>query len=418
MIALNPILTALAGSLGNTSTDDTSKGSQIGATRLEKYNTQAEELLLEYDTNNNNSLSFAEASPLIKDKMTGTLNAERLQQVFEALALRGMSQVELSRTLQLADDNEDGTVSSAELKAFGDTLKTKLTNGQDPEKLYAQLSAKALKAGGAESTGAELTTLKTLFEKYDIPKSAYTPTEGDTDTTEGTDWRELLKKFGPGLLGLIQNRGRGGGGGGGSSPASSPSVDALSKMPSLPLPSLASMSGGLPGMPPLGMPLPSNPLYGMTDLSGLPMQGSTSPFLGSSPPLLGSSPLGLGTTSLLNPNAFGGPSTLNPLLAGSAGLPNAFNPLLAGSNNLNLLPQQPFAQTNFVPSVPVAPSGFAFTPAPPVATVGTAPALPTPVVATTPAANPAVTSWAPPTPTLLAQALPQAPAPTTANGGW
>jgi hypothetical protein len=397
MITLNGI-SSILGAFGTTDTTTATNKTQIGATRLEKYNTQAEELLLEYDTNNNNSLSFAEASPLIKDKMmTGTLNAERLQQVFEALALRGMSQVELSRTLQLADDNEDGTVSSAELKAFGDTLKAKLTNGQDPEKLYAQLSAKALKAGGAESTGAELTTLKTLFEKYDIPKSAYTPTEGDTDTAEGTESNPLAKllEAAPGLIGSFQNNS----GGGSSSVPSTPKMS---------LPSLASMAGGLPGIP-----QPSNPLFGMTTLGGLPMQGGTSPFLGSSP-------LGLGTTNLLNPNAFGGASAINPLLAGSAGLPNAFNPLLAGSNNLNLLPQQPFA-----PSVPVAPSGFVFTPAlttPPVATVGTAPALPTPVVATTPAVNPAVTSWAPAPPTLLAQALPQVPAQspvqTTANGGW
>jgi hypothetical protein len=406
MITLNNVSSFL-GALGGTDTTTATNKTQIGATRLEKYNTQAEKLLSQYDTDGNGSLSLNEARPLIENKMTGTLSDAMFKKMFSGLALRGMSQVELSRTLQLADDNEDGTLSSAELEAFGDTLKTKLTNGQDPEKLYAQLSAKALKAGGAEPTSAELTTLKTLFEQYDIAKSDYTPDE-KTDTAEGTDWPELLKKFGPSLLGLIQNRG---GGGGGSSPASSPSVDALSKMPSLPLPSLASMSGGLPGMPQLGIPLPSNPLYGMTDLSGLPMPGSTSPFLGSSS-------LGLGTTNLLNPKPFGGPSTLNPLLAGSAGLPNAFNPLSAGSNNLNLLPQQPFAQTNFVPSVPVAPSGFAFSPAAsPVATAGTAPALPTTVVATTPAANPAVT-WAPPTPTLLAQALPQAPAPTTPNGGW
>jgi hypothetical protein len=385
MIALNGI-SSILGAFGGTDTTTATNKTQIGATRLEKYNTQAEELLLKYDTNNDNSLSFAEASPLIKDKMTSTLNATRLKQVFEALAQNGMNQVKLSRMLQLADKNKNGTVSSEELEAFGTTLKDQLAGGISPEKLYAQLSAKALKAGGAEPTSAELTTLKTLFEKYDIAKSDYTPTEGDTDA-DSNPWAKLLGAV-PGLIGSFQNNS-----GGGSS-----------SVPSLP--SLASMSGGLPGMPQLGMP-------SMETLAGFPFKNlngqSFNPFLPSE---------ALGT------NVFGGASainssTLNPLLAGSAGLPTAFNPLTAGSNNL--LPQQPFGSPYFAPSVAVAPSGFAFSPAAsPVATAGTAPALPTPVVATTPAANPAVTSWAPPTPTLLAQArppqaLPQAPA---SNGGW
>jgi hypothetical protein len=401
MITLNGI-SSILGSFGGTGTTTASNKTQIGATRLEKYNKRAKELLTEHDTNNNNSLNLAEASPLIKDKMmTGTLNAERLQQVFEALARNGMSQVELSRSLQLADENEDGTVSSAELEAFGDTLKTKLTNGQDPEKLYAQLSAKALKAGGAESTGAELTTLEKLFKKYNIAKSDYTPTEGDTDA-DSNPWAKLLGAV-PGLIGSFQNNS-----GGGSS-----------SVPSLPsLASMANLSAGIPQV----SPPPSFAemarlagLTGATNLNGQPIN----PFLPS--PALGT-------------NVFGGASAINPLLAGSAGLPTAFNPLLAGSAGLptafNPLTagsaQQPFAQTNFVPSVvapAVAPSGFSFTPAtPPVATVGTAQALPTGVAATTPAVNPAVTSWAPAPSTLLAQALPQVPAQppvqTTANGGW
>jgi hypothetical protein len=326
--------------------------------------------------------------------------------MFKGLALSGMSQVELSRSLQLADENEDGTVSSAELEAFGDTLKTKLTNGQDPEKLYAQLSAKALKAGGAESTGAELATLEKLFEEYNIAKSAYTPTEGDTDTAEGlAKYKPLIEAGVPLLQGLLGSKANTPTGTFDS--AQQAQVEMLQRQ--LALQSAVSS----PASPP-----PS--VQEMARLAGFPLG-----FTGLNGRLFNP----LFPSQVLPTNAFGG----NPLLAGSAGLPTALNPLSAGSNNLNLLPQQPFAQTNFVPSVPVAPavapSGFAFTPTlttPPVATVGAAPVNPAvdpwATAGSTAGAVPLNLSSVPAPPTLLAQALPQVPAQppvqTTANGGW
>jgi hypothetical protein len=286
-------------------------------------------------------------------------------------------------------------VTATEGHQYLQTLNGYIADGKSKEEIQALDNARFLKNGGTVSNATKEKWLA-QFEEYNIAKSAYTPTEGDT--TAGTGWSALLKEALPSLIGSLQNNGS----------SSSSYVSSLTQMPSL-----ASMSGGLPGMPQLGMP-------SMETLAGFPFKDlngqSFNPFLPSQ---------ALGT------NVFGGASainssTLNPLLAGSAGLPTAFNPLTAGSA------QQPFAQTNFVPSVgvapAVAPSGFAFTPAalttPPVATVGTAPVNPAvdpwAAAGSTAGAVPLNLSGVPATPTLLAQArppqaLPQAPA---SNGGW
>ena len=378
MITLNNGISGISSILGALTGTQETNDTETATSLKTQYKTAAQDLVSEYGSGNELDAKALKSSSLLNG--FSVANKNKLTKHLGTLSLS-----EIADLLRRADGNRNGEVTATERRQYLQTLIGYIEDGKSAGEIQALNNARFLKNGGTVSDATKEKWLA-QFEEYNIAKSAYTPDE-KTATTADTDWSALLEKFGPSLIGAFQNNG--------SSSSSS--------VPSLPLPSLASMSGGLPGMPPLGMPsmetLAGFPL-GFTGLDGKPFN-----------PLLPSQ--GLGT------NPFGGASTLNPLLAGSAGLPTAFNPLTAGSA------QQPFGSPYFVPPVgvaaTVAPSGFIVTPpvTSPVATVGTAPALPTPVVATTPAVNPAVPAvdpWAPATrtPTLLAQV----PAQPTANGGW
>jgi hypothetical protein len=384
MITLNGIsgISSILGALtGTQEPNDTETATSLD----KKYKTAAQDLVSKYGFNNKLNPEDLKSSSFLN----GFSDANKNKLTKHLVKLSPSEIVALFRN---ADKNRNGDVTATEGHQYLQTLNGYIADGKSKEEIQALDNAQFLKNGGTVSDATKEKWVA-QFEKYNIAKSDYTPTE----TTDSNPLAKLLGAV-PGLIGSFQNNS----GGGFSSVSSLPSMSSL--------PSLASMANLSAGIPQVSPP-PSFAemarlagLTGATNLNGQPIN----PFLPS--PALGT-------------NVFGGASainssTLNPLLAGSAGLPTAFNPLTAGSA------QQPFAQTNFVPSVvapAVAPSGFSFTPAtPPVATVGTAQALPTGVAATTPAVNPAVTSWAPATPTLLAQArppqaLPQAPVP---NGGW
>jgi hypothetical protein len=132
--------------------------------------------------------------------------------LFTSLAQRGMSQVELSRTLQLMDKNEDGEVKNKERNNFMENVVSELKDGTNPNALYATLSANALRHGGAKSTGDELRNLKAQFEKYNIDKTDYTPdttlassTNTDEEATGFEQYKPLIEAGLPFIQGLMQN---------------------------------------------------------------------------------------------------------------------------------------------------------------------------------------------------------------------
>jgi hypothetical protein len=388
MITLNNGISGISSILGALTGTQETNDTETATSLKTQYKTAAQDLVSEYGSGNELDAKALKSSSLLNG--FSVANKAKLTNHLGTLSLS-----EIADLLRRADGNRNGEVTATERRQYLQTLIGYIEDGKSAGEIQALNNARFLKNGGTVSDATKEKWLA-QFEEYNIAKSAYTPTEGDTDTAEGlAKYKPLIEAGVPLLQGLLGSKA--------NTPTGTPDFAQQAQVAMLqrqlalqsavrsaasPTPSFAEMAG----------------LAGLTSARGL--DGMPFNAFGFS-------------SQVLPTNPFGGASTLNTLLAGSAGLPTAFNPLTAGSNNLNLLPQQPFAQSNFVPSVPVAPSGFAFSPAAsPVATAGTAPALPTPVVATTPAVNPAVTSWAPPTPTLLAQALPQAPAPNTANGGW
>jgi hypothetical protein len=201
-------ISSIFGALGNTAKTPAKTGAQLSSAELREYNRQAKAIVEEYDTDGNNYLSAAEAKkvPLFKGQDLSTTMFDKL---FTSLAQRGMSQVELSRTLQLMDADRDGEVAKEERNSFVEEFTAELKNGANPNALYATLSANALRHGGAKSTGDELRNLKALFEKYDIDKTDYTPDKETTDDPEnGADngLGDLIEAGLPLLQRLIGNK--------------------------------------------------------------------------------------------------------------------------------------------------------------------------------------------------------------------
>jgi hypothetical protein len=335
-------------------TTDTSD--QLTSKQLANYNTQAKDLVREYDTNRDGYLSAKEAKemPLFEGQDLSTTMFDKL---FTSLAQRGMSQVELSRTLQLMDADKDGEVKSKERNSFVEDFTAELKNGANPNELYATLSANALRHGGAKSTRDELSNLKALFEKYGIDN--YTP---DKETTEegATGFEKYVPLIEAGLPLLQGLMGK---------TATSDTAD-TNRDQELAQPPLSSSLGSLPQLSPLGSPSFASQLP--------PPQLS---LLGSLPPLPQSQEILLGLGS-------------NPL------------PLAAG-NNAPLMP----AQTAFAPPLGQGQLPFTFAQAQPDPTVATVP----PSTAWTPPAPAAqaqvpASGWNPLPTTTIAQA--------PVNGGW
>ncbi|MFN9691027.1 MAG: hypothetical protein ACK551_02895 [Vampirovibrionales bacterium] len=364
-------LNSILGALGNTTKTPAKTGAQLSSAELREYNRQAKAIVEEYDTDGNNYLSAAEAKkvPLFKGQDLSTTMFDKL---FTGLAQRGMSYVELSRTLQLMDTDRDGEVAKEERKSFLESVQTDLENGVNPNKIYAELSAKALKAGGAKSTDDELRNLKAQFEKYGIDQTDYTPDKDSTDTEEGATGFEkyapLIEAGLPLLQGLIGNK----------ADTTTTTDTTLDQAQALKLQQeIARLKASYNPPPSLSSPLGSLP----------------SSFASQLPPPL-SSPLGL-------------LPELPPDQKSLLGLGS--NPLLPAAGN-NISPTLMPAQTTFAP-----PQQPPFTFAQPAPTVATAPAstawtAPAPV-----AQDPAPSNWNPLPTTTIAQA----PLPSQAvNGGW
>jgi Ca2+-binding EF-hand superfamily protein len=368
----NNIISGLLTALTSTKTktyNDTTYGDQIGSSRLKKYNTQAKELFNEYDANGDGYLSTKEAKemPLFEGQ---DLSTEMFDRLFKGLAQRGMSQVELSRTLQLMDKNEDGEVKSKERNNFMENVVSELENGTNPNKVYAELSAEAIEAGGAKSTGDELRNLKAQFERYGIDKTDYTstdPTDEEEDTTGLEKYKPLIEAGLPLLQGLMAN----------NKSKNTDTNDFETQAQAL--------------------ALQKQQLEQQLKLQQL--QASTT----------NASSLGAGAFPTALPTI---PALATPTLANF--LPTSFSsPLLAGSNSVlptiampaqTTFAQAPLPVVNTATQAPVA-SGFTFSPATP--TVATAPVTPS-------------TAWIPPAPVAQAQ-VPIAPtlvAQAPANGGW
>ncbi len=373
----NTIMSGLLSALTSTKTNtynDTIYGDQIGSSRLRKYNETAKKLLNEYDANGDGYLSAKEAKemPLFEGQ---DLSAKMFDKLFTSLAQRGMSQVELSRTLQLMDKNGNGKVNNKERNNFMENVVSELENGTNPNKVYAELSAEALKAGGAKSTGDELSNLKALFEKYGIDN--YTP---DKETTEegatGLGQYAPLIAAGVGLLGNL-----------GKNSDSTDSTDATAQAQALALQKqqFEQQLEQLKLQQPLQAPMLNPSSFNPTSLGSL-----------GSPYSLGASafPTALQTIPTVQPLSI---ADFNPLLAGGNSFPTAMPAQTTFAQPL--AQQQPFT---FAPA-PVAPvQPFAYTP----------PAQMAPVQLST--------AWMPQATVAQAQ-VPVAPnlvAQAQSNGGW
>jgi hypothetical protein len=335
----------LLGALGNTAKTPAKTGAQLSSAELREYNRQAKAIVEEYDTDGNNYLSAAEAKkvPLFKGQDLSTTMFDKL---FTSLAQRGMSQVELSRTLQLMDADRDGEVAKEERNSFVEEFTAELKNGANPNALYATLSANALRHGGAKSTGDELRNLKALFEKYDIDKTDYTPDKDSTDDSEdGADngLGDLIKAGLPLLQGLMGKT------------ATTTSDTTRDQAKALELRQEIARLQASQALPSLSSPLASLPPLSFA--SQLPPP-QLSP-LGSLPPLPSSQMSLLGLDPLAN----------NPLLPAAG---NNISPTLMPAQATFAQPvaqQQPFtfAQAQVDPTVPTAPASTAWTAPAPVA---------------------------------------------------
>ncbi len=126
---------------------------------------------------------------------------------------QGMTRLELERLFSIWDTRDedgnltpDGKLSFSEEEAGRQSILDKLTQGTDPEKVFAQQEARALKLG-AKVSDAKMEELAALFEKHGIPKKDYTPETTETESTEtgkdekksdgGNGFMEILKTLAP-----------------------------------------------------------------------------------------------------------------------------------------------------------------------------------------------------------------------------
>jgi hypothetical protein len=326
-------ISSIFGALGNTAKTPAKTGAQLSSAELREYNRQAKAIVEEYDTDGNNYLSAAEAKkvPLFKGQDLST-------------TMFGMSQVELSRTLQLMDADRDGEVAKEERNSFVEEFTAELKNGANPNALYATLSANALRHGGAKSTGDELRNLKALFEKYDIDKTDYTPDKDTTDDPEdGADngLGDLIKAGLPLLQGLMGKT------------ATTTSDTTRDQAKALELRQEIARLQASQALPSLSSPLASLPPLSFA--SQLPPP-QLSP-LGSLPPLPSSQMSLLGLDPLAN----------NPLLPAAG---NNISPTLMPAQATFAQPvaqQQPFTFAQPAPTVATAPASTAWTAPAPVA---------------------------------------------------
>ncbi len=314
---MSSIVTAL-GSMNTTKTKTTTDTSdQLTSKQLANYNTQAKDLVREYDTNRDGYLSAKEAKemPLFEGQDLSTTMFDKL---FTSLAQRGMSYVELSRTLQLMDADKDGEVKSKERNSFVEDFTAELKNGANPNELYATLSANALRHGGAKSTDDELSNLKAQFEKYGI--------EPDKDTTDdpedGADngLGDLIKAGLPLLQGLMGNKTETATSNTNTADTNRDQAKALKLQQEIvrlqssqALPPLSSSLGSLPQLSPLGSPsfasqLPPPQLSLLGSLPPLPQ--SQEILLG-----LGSNPLPLAAGNNISPTLMPAQTTFAPPVA-------------------------------------------------------------------------------------------------------
>jgi hypothetical protein len=340
-------ISSILGALGNTAKTPAKTGAQLSSAELRAYNRQAKAIVEEYDTDGNNYLSAAEAKkvPLFKGQDLSTTMFDKL---FTSLAQRGMSQVELSRTLQLMDADRDGEVAKEERNSFVEEFTAELKNGANPNALYATLSANALRHGGAKSTGDELRNLKALFEKYDIDKTDYTPDKDSTDDSEdGADngLGDLIKAGLPLLQGLIGNK---------ADTTTTTADTTRDQAQALKLQQeIARLKASYNPTPQLSSPLASLPPSSFASQLPPPL---SSP-LGSLPPLPSSQMSLLGLDPLAN----------NPLLPAAG---NNISPTLMPAQATFAQPvaqQQPFTFAQPAPTVATAPASTAWTAPAPVA---------------------------------------------------
>jgi hypothetical protein len=210
--AIGPIVSALT----KTDPKETKASTKKSETDVEKlqasYAETAKKLFADLDKDQNKILSASEmqASPFF-----GKYEGNRTQIVGVLNQGQGLSQGELERLVRTWDADKNGELTPEE-KALGrQSILDKLTQGTDPEKVFAEQEALALKLGATVSD-AKMKELKALFEKHNIAKEDYTPEKAsETETYESTntdekspkgnyfDWDGIIKAVLPAVIDLF-----------------------------------------------------------------------------------------------------------------------------------------------------------------------------------------------------------------------
>lgn len=202
LTTIGTLVSALPQTKDKEETKDPKTTSTTDAEKLNAaYEKIAKNLMQKYDTDSQKGILSAtemQASPFFG------VNEDNRTKIVGVLAQgQGMTLPELTRLVLTWDTNPaDGKLTPEEEEAGRKSILDKLKKGTNPEKIFAQQEALALKLG-AKVSDAKMKELEALFEKHGIPKKDYTPETTETESNEttktkkgssgGIDWGGIIQ---------------------------------------------------------------------------------------------------------------------------------------------------------------------------------------------------------------------------------
>ncbi|XVJ51909.1 MAG: hypothetical protein HEQ32_07495 [Vampirovibrio sp.] len=187
-------------------TSSTAKSKQNPKNVTSAYEADAQELINGGDTNGSGALSRDEIMALSPLKSTAK-KSKVAETLFFGKESGGLGVQEVAQLLAAADTNRDGKLSEKERNNTFAKMLNDLDQGKSVEETRANQWARELKAG-VRFSNAKLEKAEELFEKYEIPKSRFTPPTTDEvitseDDTEKTGWQAMLPTILSGVTGLF-----------------------------------------------------------------------------------------------------------------------------------------------------------------------------------------------------------------------